>query len=222
MTFVHNYGTRTNYTCTWGVTCLRRTGSSTKERKNSDTPAIYVGFVRQCSHPLSGEEVAGCYMRLETKGAGSLKAVTKAFHECKLRGQVSYNVTSVAKSSLRQPCTNRPFKCIVEGCNQILWTYSMKNHYEDKHASSEMPDEVKKEVLMRPHEMTYVSQLVEMTYVSRLVGGYSKKVKTVCPYEKKTAKGGMPMHIGMRVEIVLGLLGFVSWVGSSLCGCPWE
>ena len=125
--------------------------------------------------PLSGEEVAGCYMRLEIKGAGS-RAVTKAFHECKLRGQVSYNVTSVAKSSLRQPCTNRPFKCIVEGCNQILWTYSMKAHYEDKHSSSEMPDEVKKEVLMRPHELTYVS---------RLVSGYSKKVKTVCPYEKK-------------------------------------
>ena len=84
----------------------------------------------------------------------------------------------------------------------------MKNRYEDKHASSEMPDEVKKEVLMRPYELTYVS---------RLVSGYSKKVKTVCPYE-----GGMPMHIGMRVEVVLGLVGFSTGVDSSLCADPWE
>jgi len=34
-------------------------------------------------------------------------------------------------------------------------------------------------IIMRPHEMTHLS---------RLVDGYSTKVKTVCPYEKKKPK----------------------------------
>ena len=110
--------------------------------------------------------IGSCYMWLEEKVVGS-KADSKSFHECKLRSYVSYNLATAAKSSLLQPCTHRPFKCIIEDCNQIFLTYSMKTHYEDKHSSSEMPVEVKKEVIMRPHEMTHVS---------RLVGGYSKKV----------------------------------------------
>jgi len=69
-------------------------------------------------------------------------------------------------------CTNRPFKCNMPGCNLYVWTYNMKTHYADKHEGVEMSEDVKNQVLLKPHERTYVY---------RLVRTYTKGIKTVCP-----------------------------------------
>ena len=51
-------------------------------------------------------------------------------------------------------------------------TYNMKTHYADKHEGVEMSEDVKNQVLLKPHERTYVH---------RLVRAYTKGIKTACP-----------------------------------------
>ena len=48
-----------------------------KTKQKLRYPCGLCGIREAVQPPLSGEEVAGCYMRLEIKGAGS-RAVTKA------------------------------------------------------------------------------------------------------------------------------------------------
>ena len=40
-----------------------------------------------------------------------------------------------------------------------VWTYSMKTHY-DNHEGAKMSEDVKNQVLLKPHECTFVNQLV--------------------------------------------------------------
>jgi len=81
--------------------------------------------------------------------------------------------------ALSIPCTNRPFKCKMQGCNMYVWTYSMKTHYADNRQGAEMSEDVKNQVLLKPHERTYVN---------RLVVAYTKGIKTVCPTLMKAIK----------------------------------
>jgi len=60
----------------------------------------------------------------------------------------------------------------MPGCNLYVWTYSVKTHYADKHEGVKMSEDVKNQVLLKPHERTYVY---------RLVRTYIKGIKTVCP-----------------------------------------
>ena len=41
-----------------------------------------------------------------------------------------------------------------------VWTYSMKTHYRDNHQRAEMSEDVKKQVLLKPHERTYFRGLI--------------------------------------------------------------
>ena len=50
----------------------------------------------------------------------------------KLLGSVSYNLSTSSKCALSIPCTNRPFKCKMPGCNMYVWTYSLTTHCLDK------------------------------------------------------------------------------------------
>ena len=111
----------------------------------------------------------------------------KAMHECKLLGSVSYNIATTSKCSLVMPRTNRLSKCNMPGCNLYVWTYSMKTHYADKHDGAEMSEDVKNQVLLKPHERTYVH---------RFVRAYTKGIKTVCHTLMKN-KGKMHMCIGV-------------------------
>jgi len=70
------------------------------------------------------------------------------------------------------PCMNGPFKCKMPGCNMYAWTYSMKTHYADNHQGAGMSEDMKNQVLLKPHERTYVN---------RLVVAYTKGIKTMYP-----------------------------------------
>jgi len=96
----------------------------------------------------------------------------KAIHECKLLGSVSYDIATTSMRSLAMPCTKRSFKCNMPGCILYVWTYSMKTHYVNNHKGVEMSEDVKNQVLLKPHERTYVYWLVR-TYI--------KGIKTLCP-----------------------------------------
>jgi len=78
----------------------------------------------------------------------------KAMHECKLLGSVSYNLSTSSKCALLMPCTNGPFKCKMPGCNMYVCTYSMKTHYAENHKGAEVSQDVKNQVLLKPHERT--------------------------------------------------------------------
>ena len=84
-----------------------------------------------------------------------------------------------SKCSLVMPCTNRPFKCDMPGCNKYVLTYSMETHYADNHKGVEMSDDVKNQVFLKPHERTYENRLVRV---------YTKGMKTVCPTLMKAVK----------------------------------
>jgi len=67
----------------------------------------------------------------------------------------------------------------MPGCNMYVWTYSMKTHNTKNHQGAEMSEDVKNQVLLKPHERTYVN---------RLVVAYTKGIKTVCPTLMKAMK----------------------------------
>ena len=115
------------------------------------------------------ETVSGWYKWIDQNGK-------KAMHECKLLGSVSYNLSTSSMCALSMPCTNRPFKCKMPGCNM---TYSMKTHYADNHQGAKMSEDVKNQVLLKPHDCLYVN---------RLVVAYTKGIKTVCPTLMKAMK----------------------------------
>ena len=96
------------------------------------------------------EAVSGCYLWIDQN-------VKKAMHECKLLGSVSYNLSTSSKCALSMTCTNRPFKCKMPGCNMHVWIESMQTHYTDNYQGAEMPEDVKNQVLLKPHERTYVN-----------------------------------------------------------------
>ena len=68
-----------------------------------------------------GETLNGCYVWVEKE-----KDTLKGKYLCQLVGAGTVGLTSAAKSSLAQPYTNRPFKCVEKDCHTYVWTYSMK------------------------------------------------------------------------------------------------
>ena len=93
----------------------------------------------------------------------------KAFHQCKLASDVSYSLSTAQKMSYSsRPCTNRPVKCT---CGRIIQSYSMEDHWRQKHAGMAMDQELRKAVQLRPHEREYTMNLVTMR---------SNKTKLLC------------------------------------------
>ena len=116
-----------------GLTYFKSTGSSGRQRHGRDIRADYLDFDGALGgdpKKVQDEAVPGCYMWIDQNGK-------KAMHDCKLLGSVSYNLSTSSKCALLMPCTNRPFKCKMPGCNMYVWTYSMKTHYADNHQGAE-------------------------------------------------------------------------------------
>ena len=55
----------------------------------------------------------------------------------------------------------------------------MKSQYADNHQGAEMSEDVQNQVLLKPHERTFVN---------RLVVAYTKGIKTVCHTSMKAMK----------------------------------
>jgi hypothetical protein len=100
-----------------------------------------------------GETLNGCYVWVEKE-----KDMLKGKYCAQLVGAGTVGLTTVAKSSLAQPCTNRPFKCVEKDCHTYVWTYSIKNHYKDFHADIPVPSEVFEQRAKRAHESACVNQ----------------------------------------------------------------
>ena len=66
-------------------------------------------------------QVAGCPIAIVK---GSTKAILKPLHQCKVVGNVDYSLASAAKSTLTNPCTNRPVRC--KHCDLFIASYSMQ------------------------------------------------------------------------------------------------
>ena len=67
------------------------------------------------------------------------------------------------------PCTNRPVKCM--NCDLVIASYSMAQHYSDKHSTIPMPPELAASVALGKHERAHVSQLLTKRRVSSVCGG---------------------------------------------------
>jgi hypothetical protein len=109
--------------------------------------------------PLS---FAGCSVSISDDGR-------RARHQCKLAGEVSYSLATAAKSSWStRPCTNRPMKC--GACPLFIQTYSMADHYRNKHPGLGMGADMQKLVQLRAHEREYTLQLIDkMTIRTKIV-----------------------------------------------------
>jgi hypothetical protein len=53
----------------------------------------------------------------------------------KCQQQTSFNMKlkSAAECKVNYPCTNRPIQCPESHCGSLVWSYSMKDHYHEKH-----------------------------------------------------------------------------------------
>ena len=69
---------------------------------------------------------------------------------------VDYSLASAASSTLFSPCTNRPVKCAH--CELVIASYSMQQHYRDKHPAVEMPTALASTVELAKHERDHVMQ----------------------------------------------------------------
>ena len=54
--------------------------------------------------------------------------ILKPVHQCKLLGDVTYQLAGRAKSAASSPSTNRPVTCPV--CKMYGWSYNMAAHAE--------------------------------------------------------------------------------------------
>ena len=123
-------------------------------------------------------QTAGCPIDLEK---GSTKHILKPVHQCKVVGQVDYSLGSAATSSLTAPCTNRPVNC--RHCKQVVASYSMQQHYQDKHHGVEMPADLAALVELKKHEREHVMQkLTKKGKVDNMCPG-----PHCCPKRQKTS-----------------------------------
>jgi hypothetical protein len=84
-------------------------------------------------------------------------------------------------SSQETPCTNRPVAC--GHCELVVASYSMAQHYAEKHSTTSMPAELATTVALEKHERAHVMQLLGKRSVSSVCGGLS-----CCPKAKKPKK----------------------------------
>ena len=110
---------------------------------------------------------SGCPISLKQ---GANKRVLKPVHQCKVvKVEIDYQLQSAASSSLAAPCTNRPVRC--KHCEQVIASYSMRQHYSDKHANVTMPVDLEQDVELAKHEREHVMQKLTK----------HGKVENVCP-----------------------------------------
>ena len=114
---------------------------------------------------------------------GSKKGVKKPVHQCALVGMIHYSLTSAATSSLETPCTNRPVQC--KNCDLVIASYSMAQHYSDKHSTTSMPPELAELVTLGKHERAHTLQLLKKRKVTSVCGGAA-----CCSKAPKQAKRG--------------------------------
>ena len=92
----------------------------------------------------------------------------------------TYSLRSAEGPSRDFPCTNRPIQC--QHCSLVISSYSMAQHYSDKHSTTCMPEELNAKVALRKHEREHVSQLLKKRKVTSVCAGV-----TCCP---KAPSGG--------------------------------
>ena len=64
---------------------------------------------------------------------------------------------------------NRPVKC--PKCPFVVWSYSMADHFADKHSGTSMPADLAKETALRFHEKEGTMKLLTV---------YPKSLKKIC------------------------------------------
>ena len=132
-------------------------------------PCMLCGINRAIGqHMADASEIDGCPISIVK---GSSAAVKKPVHQCKLVGAIDYSMGSAANSTLETPCTNRPIKCPHPGCPLVIASYSMAQHYADKHSTTTMPAILHQEIQLGKHERTHVSQLLQKRRVTTVCGG---------------------------------------------------
>ena len=79
----------------------------------------------------------GCGVSLKRTGS-----TWKPVHQCKLLqgASLEYSTSTAAKCAQSSPCTNRPVQC--PSCVCVIWSYSMRDHFADKHPTTPMPGEL--------------------------------------------------------------------------------
>lgn len=116
----------------------------------------------------------GCGVSVKKSGS-TLKPV----HQCQLLqgATCEYSLKSASKFALSSPCTNRPVQC--PKCSFVVWSYSMTDHFADKHSGTSMPPALAQEVALRYHERDGTVQLLSK---------YPKSVKVKCEGVKCVCK----------------------------------
>ena len=69
------------------------------------------------------------------KGKGHVWQTAGGNLSFKCQQQTSFNMKlkSAAECKVNYPCTNRPIQCPESHCGSLVWSYSMKDHYHEKH-----------------------------------------------------------------------------------------
>ena len=89
--------------------------------------------------------------------------MARTLHQCQLLNGLAlkdYSLKTAANFAKAAPCTNRPVACPVTGCEYVVWSYSMADHFEEKHASVTMPEDLARAVALRRHEKEGTRQLL--------------------------------------------------------------
>ena len=86
---------------------------------------------------------------------------------------------SAETSNEATPCTNRPVAC--KHCKLVVASYSMAQHYADKHSGTEMPADLKTAISLGKHERDHTMQLLKKRTVTSVCTG-----QQCCPKRAKT------------------------------------
>ena len=112
-------------------------------------------LVVAAAHPPRGG--CPCCARLLKKTASTVKPI----HQCKLlqNAQLEYSLVSAAKFAPSTPCTNRPVQC--PKCDFVVWSYSMGDHFAERHPTMAIPKDLATDVALRYHEREATEQLLQ-------------------------------------------------------------
>ena len=76
------------------------------------------------------------------------------------------------------PCTmHQPAGCACSICNLTVWSYSMEQHFEEKHPGMSMPPELKDAVTLAYHERAHLEQLLTKLKAKNLCKGLGCECK---------------------------------------------
>ena len=85
------------------------------------------------------------------------------------------------KSTLTAPSTSRPVQC--RHCSQVVCSYFMAQHYEEKHSSTSMPQALQDEVALGKHERAHTMLLLRKRKLKP--SDNQCKGESCCPKPKK-------------------------------------